>query len=313
MGLWRYLKNQFRHDRNIKLILGEQIEEIRALQSLLVKQRMQLMMDKILNSNEPGVTTDKSCNHEVVVSLTTFGNRIHDVCYVIESIMQGSMRPNRIVLWLAEDEFEGKKLPQTLLLQQRRGLEIRYCEDNKSYNKLIPSLKAFPDSCIVTIDDDALYELDFLDKIVMAHAENPNDICACRVHRIKLDGDGCPLSYMDWNWCINEVGENKLNFFTGVGGVLYPPHCFPDEVFDQKTFMEICRFADDVWFNLMALKKGVGVFKVFARNPLGDILELPSSGIDALSKENTDELTCRNDIQIKAVMDKYDLYRYLQN
>lgn len=313
MGFWRYIKNQFRHDRNMKQILGEQIAEIRTLQSLLVKQQMQLMMEKILHSNESGITTDRLCDHEVVVSLTTFGYRIHDVCYAIESIMQGSVKPNRIVLWLAEDEFKGEKLPQTLSLQQRRGLEINYCDDIKSYKKLIPSLKAFPDSCIVTIDDDALYEPIFLDKLLIAHEEHPDDICACRVHRIKLDGDGRPLSYMDWDWCVNEVGKNKLNFFTGVGGVLYPPHCFSDEVFNREAFMEHCKYADDVWFNAMALMNGVGVFKVFVRTPLDGFLELPTSSINALSKENTDELACRNDVQIKAVMDKYDLYRYFQN
>ena len=49
----------------------------------------------------------------MIVTLTTFGQRLNDVYLAIESIMQGSLLPNRIILWLADD-MRGKVLPVTL-------------------------------------------------------------------------------------------------------------------------------------------------------------------------------------------------------
>ena len=42
----------------------------------------------------------------------------------------------------------------------------------------------------------------------------------------------------------------------GYGGVLYPPGAFDEEVFNEKVFMRLCPYADDIWFFAMALKKG---------------------------------------------------------
>lgn len=41
----------------------------------------------------------------------------------------------------------------------------------------------------------------------------------------------------------------------GYGGVLYPPGAFDEEVFNEKVFMRLCPYADDIWFFAMALKK----------------------------------------------------------
>ena len=82
------------------------------MQNILLSQRINYLRDKTINSITQGVSTEKSCDNDVVVSLTTFGNRIHNVHLAIESIMQGTVKPNKIVLWLAEDEFKNKNLPK---------------------------------------------------------------------------------------------------------------------------------------------------------------------------------------------------------
>src|SRR5690554_7292875 len=70
---------------------------------------------------------------EVILSLTTYNKRIFDVALTIESLFQQTIKANRIILWLAEDEFMGRDLPVKLTKLIDRGLEIRYCEDLKSY------------------------------------------------------------------------------------------------------------------------------------------------------------------------------------
>lgn len=309
MGIVRYIKNQFRHDCNMKKALQDQYEELMLIRQLLVEQRCLSLNEKTMHSHESGVTEERLCDHEVVVSLTSFGKRIHDVSFVIESIMQGTVKPNRIVLWLSEEEFKGKPLPKALELQKARGLQVEFCEDIRSYKKLIPSLKMFPEACIITIDDDALYEYDFLERMLEAHRNHPKAVCGTRVHKVRLDNDGRPLSYMDWEWYTTEAGtESPLYFPTGVGGILYPPHCFAQEVFNQEAFMTLAPYADDVWFYAMNLMNNAKYVKVHSRKPNGDFIELPSSYDSALFSQNTDPCNCRNDVQIKAVFEKYSLY-----
>lgn len=313
MGVCRYIKNQFRHDRNVKKSFQDQYEELMLIQQLLVEQRCLSLNDKTMNTEEMGITEKCLCDHEIVVSLTSYGNRIYDVSLVIESIMQGTVRPNRIVLWLAECEFKGRCLPKAIELQEARGLQVKFCEDVRSYKKLIPSLKMFPNACIVTIDDDVLYEYDFLERILEAHRNHPNAVCGTRVHKVKMGEDGRPLSYMDWEWYTTDTGvESSLLFPTGVGGILYPPHCFSQEVFNQEAFMTLAPYADDVWFYAMNLMNGTPYVKVYSRKPNGDFIELPSSYYSALFSQNTDPGNCRNDVQIKAVFEKYGLYDKLK-
>ena len=318
MGVFNYIRNQIRHDRDVRAMLEKMNSRIcenrQKIDDISLQYHIDRLKDKTIHSKETGITDEKYGDYEVIVSLTTFGDRIHNVHLTIESIMQGTIRPNKIVLWLAEDEFRGKTLPRTLMLQQKRGLEIEYCKDVKSYNKLIPSLKMFPDDIIVTIDDDVLYEYDILEKLVNAHIENPNKICACRMHRIILK-QGKPTNYMKWDLCISDNECSVLNFPTGVGGILYPPHCFNNEVFNRDVFMELCPKADDIWFYAMALINGTKSIWVRNSKPNGYYFSLPITS-DSLSLQNTisnDGNDCGNDKQLNALIKKYNIIKYWES
>lgn len=317
MGLKRYLNNFFRHDRNTRQLLHEvntnMLQVVNSINRFYETTRAQYLQDKMLNSNELGITKDKLCNHEVVVSLTTYGIRIHDVYLAIESIMQGSVKPNRIVLWLSKEEFKGEVLPISLQKQIKRGLEVEYCSDIRSYKKLIPTLKKFPNSCIITIDDDLMYDFDLVEKLVNTHNKHPNCICANRLHRMKLDECKMPLSYMEWDWGVANVDNSQLNFFTTGGGTLFPPDVYSNEVFNESVFMADCPFADDVWFNAMRLLNNIHVVKSQTRSLDGDdFISISNVQYVGLYIENTNSLHCRNDIQISNIWKRYEINKLIQ-
>ena len=276
---------------------------------LLYELYLQRLVDAMLNSDTKGFSETMYCDHKVIVSLTTYGKRLKDVAITIESIMQGSMKPNKIVLWI-DELWKNKKKPIALQRQQERGLEIEYCRDIRSYTKLVPALRKYPDDIIITIDDDVLYRYDLVERLVNMHLDNPGSIIANRIHRMVMGKDGMPLKYKDWIWNANPDTPSPLNFFTGVGGVLYPPHSLDDEVLDEKVFLDICKYADDIWFNAMALKKGTKVLKGQSYN---------ENGIDYYYTEQKESLRNvnvngdgLNDVQLKCVFEKYFLYDRLK-
>lgn len=293
--------------KRLERIIRHHLHEVERLEFAM---RRNEMVTHALHSKESGITSEPLCDVEVVVSLTTFGNRLLEVALTIESIMQGSMKPNRVVLWL-EEEMRGITLPITLKRQQERGLEIAFCKNFRSYKKLIPALRKYPMAGIITIDDDCVYDYDLVEKLVNAHMRYPKEIIANRIHRIVMGKGGRPVSYTDWEWNANpdiEEASHRL-FLTGVGGTFYPPDALHPEVVNDTVFMNICKYADDVWFNAMALMAGTKVRKCYTHNFKGeDYVSNEDAQFFALSKINAVRGRCENDVQMKAVFDRYQLW-----
>lgn len=283
----------------------------RLIHQIRFNQKKYILEQNILHSQESGITDEKYCAHDIIVSLTTYSKRIYDVHLTIESIMEQTMKANRIILWL-DYSFEKQPLPKALQLLQKRGLEIEYCKDIRSYKKLIPALKKYPDDAIITIDDDLIYEFDLLEKLIMAYQQTPSYIYCNRHHVMQLNEQGKLLPYLQWQWESNDMEANIMNFPTTGAGTLFPPHSLDEEVFNESVFSEICKYADDVWFKAMAMKKGTLSKKVYTHNPKGiEYFENEEVQDIALWRINT-QGAMLNDRQIEAVFTKYNLYQLLK-
>jgi hypothetical protein len=261
------------------------------------------LKQNILFSNEMGITDKKYFENDIIVSLTSYGRRIYEVALTIESLMEQTVKPNKIILWLSQDEFTPENIPQTLKNLQKRGLIIEFCKDIKSYKKLVPALEKYPNVIIITVDDDVLYQYDMVENLLRGYKENPEMIYFCRGHRIKFKKTGTIESYTRWDWFISDYQIDKLNFPTGVGGVLYPPNCLHSDVTNEELFMTLAPQADDVWFYAMARLKGTLSKKVFTHNSNGeDYIDLGGDG-QKTALWNTN--MTKNDEQIRAVFSKY--------
>lgn len=218
---------------------------------LLYSQREQELTRSALTCTIKGITDQKIAETQVIVNLTTHGRRIHDVHLAIESIMQGSILPNRMILWLSVN-YDKQCLPQVLLNQCERGLEIRYVQDIGPYTKLIPALSQYPEAIHVTIDDDILYPYDTLELLLSTHRLHPQSICANRILDMSYDANHKLKAMSSWPELVEKTRVSPLNFFEGVGGVLYPSGSLSADVLQQSVFYELAPLADDVWFNAMA-------------------------------------------------------------
>lgn len=275
--------------------------------------RTQYLKEKAYSSEEHGITSHTMDGVELIVSLTTYGKRIHEVYLAIESIMQNTIKPNKIILWLSEDEFRNKDLPIVLKRQMQRGLQVEYCKDLRSYKKIIPVLKMYPDACIITCDDDLIYESDLLEHLLSSYKEHPKSVSACRTHVMKMGKDGSLLGYYSWDYEKHEVCVPNLNFLTTGAGTLFPPHILPAETLNEKVFLSICPTADDVWINAMLRYNHIDIIKAYTHRSGGDdyyVLqneyETPLWHINSNPQENN------NDVQIKKVFEKYGIFEILR-
>ena len=271
------------------------------------KQKLNL---KIEAFDSIGTDTNSGRNPRIIVSLTSFPPRISEIHFTIYSLLTQTLKPDMVVLWLGADEFPNreKDLPNSLLKLCDNGLTIKWCKDIKSYTKLIPALKEYSDDIIITVDDDVFYMRDVVEKLYNAYLKNPKYIHCLRAHRVEFDINGNIRPYNSWPKCIQNVKPSYANFFTGVGGVLYPPHIFNEEIFNEQTFMDLAPRADDVWFWAMAIINHVKVnvvkshFRIISVSPERDLGLNGEPTLWALNK-----LSDGNDPQISAVMNHYHI------
>ena len=246
-----------------------------------------------------------SRNIDIVVSLTSYPARINTVNKVIKSLLNQSFKPDKVILWLAPEQFNNNKqnLPKQLLELQNNGLSIEWYHDIKSYKKLIPALKKYPNSIIVTADDDLIYPTDWLQNLYKSYLTNPEHIHCYRAHRISLGKNKTILPYRQWIWNTNCKKASFNNFFTGVGGILYPPKCLYKDILREDLFMTLCPTNDDIWFWAMTVMNNKKI-KLIKNNHLKlEFLEGSQNTEFCLYKKNV--LENKNDEQLNNILQYY--------
>ncbi len=82
--------------------------------------------------------------------------------------------------------------PPAVIRLRAYGLEIRFCENLRSYKKIVPALQEYPDAILVTADDDWLYTQDWLAGLWHPYERHPHDIHACRSPAFPHPGRPAP-------------------------------------------------------------------------------------------------------------------------
>ncbi|WP_282134063.1 glycosyltransferase [Seonamhaeicola maritimus] len=200
---------------------------------------------------------------QIIVSLTSFPLALPFAIQAIQSILEGSVIPDKIVLYLTTMQFPNGKIPSELqdLATRNSIFEVRfYNEIIRSYTKLIPTIKDFPNDIIVTIDDDVRYHKNMLKRLLSRHEKYPNAIIGHRIRRIKLN-----TRYRKWkchkrrSLLTRNFKPSFRNLQTGVGGVLYPPHSLSEEMLKPELFMQMAPTVDDIWFWAAAVANGTKI------------------------------------------------------
>ncbi|WKJ88632.1 hypothetical protein QZJ86_11415 [Methylomonas montana] len=249
------------------------------------------------------------CNDKkIIVSLTTYPKRLNVVHLAIESLLNQTIKPCKIILWLSGDEISEFSVPLSIKKLVRRGLEIRFMNGNlKSYKKLIYSIEEFPDYNIITCDDDAIYPSWFIDGLYAKHNEFPHCVVAYRCALMKKKNKSLLTPYLNWKAASGGVPSYNL-FPTGVGGIFYPCGSLNSSVFQRDLFIKLAPSADDVWFKAMALINNTKT--VMAKDSCIEFLTIEGTQDCGLWHKNVIEK--QNDKQLKNVFDYFDLYGLIE-
>ena len=247
------------------------------LKVLSEERLLQEAINRNLDKLSAGLTGRES---DLTVSLTTFGVRIHDVFLTIESLAVQTVKPKRVVLWLSQEEFREEDLPLTLQRLKKRGLEVFYVEDLKSYKKLVPVLHEAPGN-VITLDDDMYYRSDLIATFDYYRQVYPKNVLCLRGRSIRLGS-----KYETWKVKEGVTCRSKI-LPIGSRGVFYPINVLDSCILDMDIALKLAPTADDLWFK--ACTSSIGMESMVVK-PLSssfkDSFPLGSSSMSALATVN---------------------------
>lgn len=185
---------------------------------------------------------------QVIVSLTTSPLRISKIKPVIDSIINQTMPPNKIVLnlpYVFKRDNSTFALPLPEFTIQNSKIVINWCEDIGPITKVLPTVHIADnmEDIIISIDDDIEYHPEFIETLLYASEQYPNSvITGSAVHNIKDDSYALAEGYCGILY--------KKKFLIGFN------------VEDIKRYPRACYLGDDLTISNYLAKQGIDIILV---------------------------------------------------
>lgn len=228
----------------------------RALSRYARKQVRKIDISSLSLNKEPRDTT-------LTFTLTSFPARIDTVQYTLCTLFDQSMKPDRVVLWLAAEEFEGVEMPDSIKEFQKIGLEVRFCENmfgHKRYYKLIDEQK--DNELIVMFDDDILFPKYLVERLYTTWENFPDCVICERGQVLTFNGDKV-LNPGRWS-SISKVGIQSPSYrllASPGGGCLFPPKALYKDANNTEIIKKYAFKTGDIWLMFMTVQNDVKVVR----------------------------------------------------
>lgn len=249
-------------------------------------------------------TKNQSYNNKIIVTLTSWKGRINNVYNTLLTILNNTCSPYKLVLNLAIEEFPNKEndLPQSIiqLLNTYNNFELFWVDKNNFvFKKLIPTINRYKDNFIITIDDDVLYPLDFIENI----------LCEYKKYGCKM-----PMSFggVQSDWKIN---NQYIYSHYGAGSIVkyefYGNHL--NELYENVVVPALnnnIKMYDDVLYTYAALLNGYKYIRNLKYSVREYVLKSPNfdTGYSSQNNEATknSRMNC-HDLFRNYIQEKYNL------
>ena len=263
---WQYMFNIIENKilRQTSIIIDNSINIVPNSQKIKTslykvnKNKYSLINDKLLNLFPEYKFNSIERQLKIIVSLTSYRPRFKKLDLVLESIMNNTLKPSKIVLSLYKDDlaFLTDKLKNMI---KNKFIELIITNiDLKSHKKYFNVMKKYKNYAIITIDDDIIYTDDLIESLYNSYLKCPNCIHARRVHKIIVKNNKA-LPYEYWlKEYTSELNPSFYLFPTSGGGTLFPPNILN---ISDENINEIykCITADDIYLKYLSRKRNIKI------------------------------------------------------
>ena len=211
----------------------------------------------------PTVTTEctELPSYKVYVNFTTYPKRESAAVKMLTHFKKQLIKPDKIICWLAVDEYGGKNIPNSLKPFVKEGfIEVRWTRENLYGFKRYSIFKENTDYIYnIFIDDDILYDVNLVkDLYKSARKFKDKVICYC----------GYAFDYVNTEVSIKDIKENVPEYNNAYlsGFSCIPPKVFPIEMFEyERQRKQINPKSDDDWICAWLLKYKIPIILLHSR------------------------------------------------
>ena len=194
----------------------------------------------------------------IIVSMTSYPKRITNVATSIKLLFtRQTVKPYKLYLYLAEEEFPNKEIPQDLVAATKQfPMELIWLPRNTYAHKSMEVFKTVsPDTLVFLVDDDVQYDDKLFETCLKAHQKYP-DAIICFNHYSAHIYNGKRIVYRqtgdysvprtDTHWCKQ---------------CLFPAHLFPMETFQYESIREQCSpICVETWYDPFIVKHQIPIY-----------------------------------------------------
>jgi len=207
---------------------------------------------------------------KIIISLTTIDSRLEYLKNTLISIFNQTFLPDIIHVWYSSEPFlldngiTSEKITQFIKDIQLVNIKFvklifQKTENIGSYRKLIPSLKLYTNSIIITIDDDHELAETFIEKYIYEWNKHKCIICSWgRIFDLHRLQEKKQVVIESLNQPIYHVVPE------GFGGILYHTSMFDSSFinFNFLSLSDIILKNDDLFFRMWTFYKKIPVIYV---------------------------------------------------
>ena len=254
------------------------------LGGIIYKASVQLD-NKSIKREEISNPLNKERREEIVIaSLTSYPARINYVHLAIKSLMVQTYKPDRIVLYLAKEQFPTMELPKELTELEKYGLEIIWMHDIYGHKKYFyPVKNQSENEVVITYDDDIIYSPRSIERLMNTHQKYPHCLVCERGQTINpqfLDNPG------RWD-TISNLGVKKPTYSMNPspgGGCLIPYGAFHKDAVNEEKIRALAYKNDDRWYMFMCAQNETKMIKTRKYHRLFSLIV--GSQIEQMATEN---------------------------
>lgn len=192
-----------------------------------------------------------------IVSMTTIPKRKERLTDNLPSLLNQSFKYDKLVINIDDNLSEEDYKWYESLKEKDNRIEINKCESRwRSCNKLLPTIKKYPEDVVITVDDDIYYPVDTIKLLVETYEKNKDCIITHEINPISFNRDMTYVSYEN-AYDVMLLQREWGKYFSNC--CLFPPHVFDgSDLFDFDKMMECTNGThDELWFWVQSTINGV--------------------------------------------------------
>ena len=226
---------------------------------------------------------DDLFNAPIYINITTWPKRDKFLPIMLESIKNQTLKPDKIILWLSEEEYDKNNIPTHIqeCLDTGKLSEIQWVKRNIFCHKRYETFK-FNSNCYnLFVDDDIIYPKTYIEELYKLSKNNQDCIAVYCSSSIEYNG--------------NKIIKQKVNLSPShknafMGGLsCFPPYSFPKEALNKNIDLrdQYVSKCDESWIKPFLIKhdKKIIALKQFDSNLLPTIKDSQNNSMWETNKQ----------------------------